>query len=125
MHRSARRLESAVRKGPGQPTDDVGHHQIKKRNVRCQNIGTARPGGHATARWVWPAGAITAASIEAGSGTNVDAVKADPPTEEENNNAKHPRPRPHMISQVGDVLRDPPRLVQLQKDDAQLDPIGG
>ena len=72
----------AFRRGSGKPTGDAGLYQIEKGGVRCQNINTARPGGHATTRWTRPAGATTAASTQEGSGTNNDAVQADSQIEE-------------------------------------------
>ena len=74
-------LVYAFRRGPGKLTGDAGHHQIENGGARCQNIGTARPGGHATTRWTRPAGATTAAGTQAGSVTNADAVQTNPPTE--------------------------------------------
>ena len=48
-----------------------------------------------------------------------------PQPERQATSAEHPGLLHPMISRVADVLRDPPKLVRLQKDDARLGPIGG
>ena len=46
-------------------------------------------------------------------------------TEEASTERGAPGTIPSMIDQVAEVLRDTPRLVQRQKEDARLGPIGG